>query len=129
MHGAVVADGYAKDRVNFLSRQAFWASAISRETAETNPRISTVPALKIGALFREHQPSVVVLDIEGGEAALIDTDWPTHIRLLVLEFHTKLYPTKTIQQLFDNLSRSGLTYLPWGSRGETVVFQRVDPPT
>jgi len=128
VHGAVVADGYAGATVNFLNRQAFWASAISDQTADKNRRVTPVPALTIGALLRKHRPTVVILDIEGGEAALCDTVWPDHLRLLVMEIHTKLYSSQIMQQIFDGLSRSGLTYMPWGSRAETVVFQRVSGP-
>jgi len=128
VHGAVVADSHGGDTVDFLSRRAFWASAVTREKAADNARIMPVPALGIGGLLAVHQPTVVILDIEGGEADLCDTVWPETVRLLVLEIHTKLYSGQVLQQIFDGLSRSGLTYMPWGSRGETVVFQRVSGP-
>jgi len=125
VHGAVVADGFVGDSVKFRSRQAFWASEISPDSAPDGKRISSVPVVQIGALVRAHRPDVVILDIEGGEAVLFDTDWPADVGLLIMEIHTKIYGADVVQRIFDGLSRSGMTYMPWGSRGETVVFQRV----
>ncbi|MEE9427837.1 MAG: FkbM family methyltransferase [Paracoccaceae bacterium] len=128
VHGAVVGNDFADTHIEFHSKQAFWASAITSENAEGNSRVSRVPALRIGGLLTEHQPSVVILDIEGGEARLCDTSWPDHVRLLIMEIHSKIYSNQVIREIFDGMSRSGMTYMPWGTRGETVVFQRITPP-
>lgn len=125
LHGAVVADDHAGETVDFAVRPAFWASSIAEDGVPDAIRQS-MPALRLSKLFADHRPSVVVMDVEGAEVALCQQVWPDHIRLLVMEIHTNRYPPANVQRIFDGLSRSGMTYMPWGSRGEVLVFQRVD---
>jgi FkbM family methyltransferase len=125
IHGAVVADSHEGDSVSFFVRAAFWASTIAGEGAPPD-KLAEVPALKLTALLAEHQPSVVIMDVEGGELELCQQDWPECVRLVIMEIHTKLYPPSGVKAIFDGMSRSNLTYMPWGTQGEVVVFQRVD---
>ena len=65
------------------------------------------------------------MDIEGGEQGLFEEPWPEHVRLLIIELHPLLYPAAAIQQIFDMMSKSNMTYCPAGSRGQVVVFKRI----
>lgn len=125
-HGAIVSDAYTETKVRFRARQAFWAGAIDAAGPEAAEH-HHVPALQLGDVLTLHRPSLVVMDIEGGEAALIGYPWPQTVRLVIIEIHTKLYPAQTVQALFDGFFAQGFTYMPWGSRGETLVFCRADP--
>jgi FkbM family methyltransferase len=124
LHGAVVADSHGGDTVNFAQRDAFWASSIATEAAPQNI-VHAVPALRLSDLLARYQPSVVVMDVEGAEVELCQQLWPDCVRLLIMEIHTGKYPPASVKAIFDGLSRSNMTYMPWGSRGEVVVFQRV----
>ncbi len=124
--GAVVPDDHAGDHVGFLQRKAFWASALASSSSAPAPgRTVDVPALRFCDLIAQHRPTVLSVDIEGGEAALFDGPLPTHIRLVVMELHPQVYGGAGIKRIFDGLSASGLTYQPRASRGATVVFERV----
>ncbi|MEE9387975.1 MAG: FkbM family methyltransferase [Paracoccaceae bacterium] len=125
VHAAVVPKDHVGDTVKFLPRRAFWASEIASDSPVENPRVTSVPAVTICDLFARFQPSFVIMDVEGSEAQLCREPWPEHVRIVVMEIHSKRYNSRTIQEIFDGMSASGLTYMPWGSRGETVVFQRV----
>lgn len=125
IHGAVVADKHAGDTVSFFVRAAFWASTIADENAPRD-KLTEVPALRLTALLDELRPSVVIMDVEGGELELCQQDWPDCVRLVVMEIHTKLYPPSGVKAIFDGMARNNMTYMPWGTRGEVVVFQRVD---
>lgn len=128
MHGAVVADDWAGTEVPFRLRQGFWASAAAPDarSGETPRQVIAVPALRLGSVLARHRPSVIVLDIEGGEATLFDRPLPGHARLVILELHAKHYGPAGIKRVFDGLSAAGFAYCPAGSRGATVVFER--PP-
>ncbi len=52
-------------------------------------------------------------------------EWPPRVRLLIVEIHTKHYSPQVLKDILDGLSGAAFTYMPWGSRGETLVFQRV----
>ena len=131
INAAVVPDDFSADHVSFHMTAAFWASSLNPTIAKKWKSTETVdvPAVKIGDLMQEHKPTVVIMDIEGGEQGLFDTAWPAHVRLLVIELHPKLYPDEVIKQIFDQMSASGLTYCPAGSRGAVVVFKRVGDTT
>ncbi len=124
LEGAVVADDHSGDSVAFAMRPAFWASSIAGEGVRPD-LVHEVPALRLNALLEEYRPSIVTMDVEGAELDLCQQSWPDHVRLVIMEIHSKRYGAAGIQAIFDGLSRSGLTYMPWGSRGEVVVFQRV----
>ncbi len=133
IHGAAVADDVEETELPFQIARAFWASRLAGEEGEGAEALR-VPALKLGDLARELRPSVVVMDIEGGEVALCQQAWPDCVRLLILEIHPELYGPDRIKAIFDGLSRAGFTYMPWGSRGKVVVQQRLagtppPPPT
>ncbi|WP_457648495.1 FkbM family methyltransferase [Profundibacter sp.] len=131
INAAVVPDDFPEDHITFHMTAAFWASSLNPTIAKRwkSTKSVEVPAIKIGTLFQEHKPTVVIMDIEGGEEGLFDTLWPEHIRLLVIELHPNLYPERVIKQIFDQMSASGLVYCPTGSRGQVVVFKRIEDQT
>jgi len=130
INGAVVPDSFTKDHISFHMTAAFWASSLNPTIAKKwkSTQSVEVPAVKISALMRQHQPSVVIMDIEGGEQGLFEAPWPDHVRLLVIEIHPLLYADEVIQQIFDQMSATGLTYCPAGSYGQVVVFKRLQDP-
>ncbi len=124
LNGAVVGDSHKGDVVRFAMRPAFWASSIATEDVRAD-LVHEVPALRFSELVDTHRPSVVTMDIEGAELELCQQVWPEHVRMLIMEIHTKVYGAVGVKAIFDGLSRSDMTYMPWGSRGEVLVFQRV----
>ncbi|MCK8465397.1 FkbM family methyltransferase [Aliiroseovarius sp. S1339] len=125
LHGAVVADDFTQDSVSFEARAAFWASSILKGSPGKKSQLIDVPALKLRDLFQACEPSFVVMDVEGAEVALAQQDWVETVRLVIMEIHPQLYSPRVIQKIFDGLSRAGFAYMPWGSRGNVVVFQRL----
>lgn len=125
IHAAVVRNDFGANRIRFHARQAFWAGAIATPDAQDHARAVDVPAVTLGALAKAHKPTVVVMDVEGAELELAGQDWPKSVRLIVLEIHSGKYGAAGIQRIFDAFSGAGFAYMPWGSRGETLVFQRI----
>lgn len=129
LNGAVVADTHDGDDVKFAVRDAFWASSISDNEREAAHRLHAVPALRLSDLIDAHRPSIIVMDVEGAEASLCLQPLADCVRILIMEIHTRQYDATVLKKMFDGLSASGMTYMPWGTRGEVVVFQRVAPET
>ncbi|MDH5452461.1 MAG: FkbM family methyltransferase [Paracoccaceae bacterium] len=123
--GAVVPDTFTGDTAILHTGRAFWASSLEGKGISHDVSQVEVPALRIGALLAEHRPTVISIDVEGGELGLFDTALPDHVRLIVMEVHPKKYGSSGVKRIFDGLSAAGLTYSPNGSRGSTVVFERV----
>jgi len=128
INAAVVPDSVTVDHVSFHMTAAFWASSLNTTLAKKwkSTKSVDVPAVRIGELMQEHKPTVVIMDIEGGEQGLFETPWPDYVRLLVVELHPQLYPDQVIKQIFDQMSAAGFIYWPVGSHGQVVVFKRLD---
>lgn len=124
VHAAVVPDSHEGDTVTFAVTGAFWASALAGHEVGEAEKV-TVPAARLSDLLAEHRPSVVVMDVEGAEVEFATQPWPDHVRLLILEIHTKKYPPRSVKALFDGFSAQGFTIMPWGTRGEVIALQRV----
>ena len=80
--------------------------------------------LRISDLLADHRPTLVMMDIEGGEADLAGYAWPDHVRMVILEVHTRGYSADTLRGIITGFFDAGFTYCPWGSRAETLVFER-----
>lgn len=125
IHGAAVAGDHAAGTVPFLARRAFWAAELAKGAKGDPARVADVPAISLAMLLRDHRPSVVVMDIEGAEVDLVSGEWPGSVRLLLMELHVKKYGGQGVRAIFDALSAAGFAYMPWGSRAETLVFERL----
>jgi FkbM family methyltransferase len=123
--GAVVPDTFSGDSVTLNVGRAFWASSLADIDYLQDAKRIDVPAKRIGALVESHRPTVISMDVEGGELALFDSPLPDFVRLVILEIHPAIYGAKGVKRVFDGLSASELAYCPQGSRGSTVVFERV----
>lgn len=124
--GAVVPDDHPGETATLHVRPSFWASSLGTVPESGRGRTETVPALRFGALLDRFRPSVLVLDIEGGELALFDRPLPDPPRLVIMELHPVRYRAAGVRRIFDGLSASGLAYCPVGSAGRLVVFERID---
>ena len=82
--GAVSADG--GDR--WLERTPHLWSTKAHVTAEGSPSLHRVGGLKLSALIASHRPSVLMIDIEGGESQLAPTDLPG-VRAVLIECHSR----------------------------------------
>lgn len=124
--GAAVEDAHDGAPVRFHIRPAFWASARAAEGRDIPAsRLVEVPALRLGDLIARHRPTVLIVDVEGGEIGLFDQPLSDGIRLVILEIHPGRYGPQGTKHVFDRLSASGMAYCPAGSRGDTLVFERV----
>lgn len=123
-HGAVMAEG-GKTPVQFRMGKAFWGSSLAGENDAKDATVTGVPRLGLRALMKESRPHAVVMDVEGAEADLFLKPWPGHVRVVLMELHPKLYSDRILQQIFDCMSVSGLTYDPGVSYRAYVGFRRV----
>lgn len=124
IHGAVVSDGFDEDSLLFNPSDAFWAGRIAPATSDPQ-RVVEVPALKLSALFAAHRPTVVSMDVEGAERHLCRDPWPAHVRLVVLELHSRVYGLAGVKDVLDGMSANDITLKPGDTTGEVIVLQRV----
>lgn len=86
VEGAVVPDNSATAHIDLgVYAEYWWSSALAPGKADRQCRVR---ALTLSALLAEHQPTVLVLDIEGGEVGLFPARLPDCLRLIMIEIHT-----------------------------------------
>jgi FkbM family methyltransferase len=111
--------------VPFYIREDFWASSLSPEPWGYSREVS-VPCLDFGDLLADRKPSMLVCDIEGGEAnLLLGTTSMRSVRKIILELHQRIVGLSGIRDIFLHLSKQGFAYDPSLSEGAVVVFRRV----
>lgn len=123
--GAVVADTERAETLTFTLRRAFWASSLTPPENARFTRTVAVPALRFGDLLARFSPTVLSIDIEGGEIGLFSAPLPALLRLVMMEVHPSVYGNAGVKQIFDAFSLQGFGYCPIGSSGATVVFERI----
>jgi len=97
--------------LEFYLRADFWASSME---PDSRPYVSSVkiPSFGIKELIAKHDPTVIVCDIEGGELGLFDEADLSNVRLVVMEFHPKVYGDQNVEALYDLFNRRGLQIIP-----------------
>lgn len=108
----------------FYLRQNFWASSMEPDSRPYRAEIA-VPALDINALLADLRPTVMLVDIEGGELGLFDRADLSCVRAMVIELHPKLYGPEGVQAVSDVLVTKGLLPHPDNDPDSAVlVFER-----
>lgn len=120
VHAAAVADGCCEMELHVPA--AFWAASLEDAPGT---RAVTVPARPAEALIADHDPTVLVVDVEGAEAGFFAHPLPGTLRLIVVELHPPRYPRAAIRDLFARLGARGFAYEPKGSSGAVVCFHRL----
>lgn len=97
--------------LDFYLRKDFRASSIE---PDSHPYVSVVqvPSLGITDLIKDQDPTVIAIDIEGGELGLLDHADLSNVRLLIIEFHPKIYGDENVRAITDMLAKKGLKIGP-----------------
>jgi FkbM family methyltransferase len=83
-----------------------------------------VPRLAVNGLLRERRPTLLVVDVEGGESELLPAiDW-TGIRKLVLELHPDVIGAARCRELVTGLESHGLREVRALSSARKKYFER-----
>lgn len=128
LNGVAMPDCGKESFIPFYVRSDFWASSLFPEPWGYSREVS-VPCLDFKALLATHQPSLLICDIEGGEANLLGSiPCMPSVRKIVLELHQDVTGAEGIRDIFLNLSKQGFAYDPFLSQRGVVVFRRLNKP-
>ena len=129
LHGVGTCN-IASATTDFWKREHFWASSLSplKNDPDSVQRIQ-VPLIDLNEVMRRHAPTVLVMDIEGGEIDLLSTLDLSTCRHVVIELHPRVYGLEGVDRCIQALSEQNMVYDAKRSRGGTVVvFSRVSAP-
>ncbi len=97
--------------LDFYLRKDFWASSME---PDSRPYVDVVqvPSFGIKDLIQKQNPTVIAIDIEGGELGLFDKADLSKVRLLIIEFHSKVYGKANVTAITKLLEKKGLKVDP-----------------
>ena len=92
--------------VTFYLRPSFLGSSLIYNDQRQNDPVE-VPTASFEAIRQSFRPTVLIMDIEGGEADFLAHADLTGIRAIVIEFHPNVYGRPVMQQLKKKLRDAG----------------------
>lgn len=125
--GVVFADDSEKS-VPFYVRSQFWGSSLEKREGETGATTVNIPVSAIRDVIAEFKPTMIVCDIEGGEAALFDGSALPGVRKIMMEVHQQHIGRNAMAKLFANMAKAGFHYDQDNSVGAVVLFCSVVLP-
>ena len=123
VENAVLTDG-PETSADFYIRRDFVASSLDNTSGGRIVETVTVPAHNVNDVLQRLNPTLLICDIEGGEASLLPAADLSGLRVAIIELHPKTIGPTGISAIFDAMSRAGLIYDPDTSRGKVVAFLR-----
>ena len=103
----------------------FWASS-TRAGPDSHP--VTRPTVDVNRLIATHRPTILLMDIEGGELQLLPGLDLSGLRRLIIEFHPEHGPAAPISTCIAGLLAQGFTYDLAASTPRVLVFDRSPAP-
>lgn len=114
---AVTSDG--RDLTFFQDSNILSSSAYERELESKQ---ITVASIAIDKLVTAHNPSVLLMDVEGSEVELLPACNMSNVKTIIVEMHPHIVGPETISALSDRVQSQGFTLAD--TRHKTYLFNR-----
>jgi FkbM family methyltransferase len=127
-HGVVIAGGgHGDGSIDFYLDDDPWISSTEpaaggRTDAPPRRRVSA-PVLGLDELLAQHAPTVLMIDIEGGERELLRAPMARPPRLVLVEIHTPHFGERAGVETIQALTDRGYRLID--QRGWTYAFSRI----
>ena len=108
-------------RASFNICSQFWKST-TKGNKDTS-RSVTVPALAWNEIFLQSSPSVLVIDIEGGEEDLVDFWKLDGVRSIIIEIHPWIIGDLSAMRVSTSLTEAGFQEIE--RSGNVHLFERI----
>lgn len=122
---AVVAPVKTAPTLPFYLHQEFWASSLIPVKKRHRVGVVQTPVISIAEMLEDHAPTLLIIDIEGGEVDLLEGARLDGVQKILMEVHFKVIGFAGMKLVFDRLSEQGFAYDARHSAQAVVVFQRV----
>ena len=107
---------------DFYVHEDFWASG-THDFLGKPLKVKTTPFQR---RLEEIRPTMLIVDIEGGEATLFEGMDLTGVKKILLEVHQPTIGRRGMKRLFDCLSEQDFHYDMWHSCRSIVTFSHID---
>lgn len=112
------------DTMDFFVRRDIWASSLNGQIWGWERKVST-EVVDLHALIDDLRPSVMIVDIEGGEGQLFRNFSPGQLRHVYVELHKQVIGPRGVRRVFNQMARTGFAYDPAFSAHGVVTFTRI----
>lgn len=120
VHHEVLSDAGAE--VDFYLHEDFWGSG----THSFLGKPIKVPATPFQHRLDAVRPTMIIVDIEGGEESLFDGADLRGVMKIMVELHQPTIGRRGVKRLFDTLAAREFHYDSWHSSRSVVTFSHVD---
>lgn len=110
--------------VPFYIRKDFWASSLAPQPWGYVEQVD-VPVISSAEMLRRHEPTMLVVDIEGGELELFRDISLAGVKKIYVELHQKAIGPLGMKRVFEFFSSHDFHYDQDHSHGSVVLFRRV----
>ncbi len=124
VENAVAFPSPAMTSCRFYVRREFWASSL--DAGDAYLQAIDVPVLDLDRLIEDVRPTLLVVDIEGGEVELLERVNLGGIRKVFLELHQGVIGREGMRRVFATMAARYFHYDQYHSEGSVVLFSRVD---
>lgn len=114
--------GREDGETDFFVHEDFWASGTHDFLGE---RVR-VPVTSFQKRLDETRPTLLVVDIEGGEEALFEDVNLAGVKKIMVELHQPTIGRRGVKRVFDLLSARDFHYDMWHSTRSVVTFSHVE---
>lgn len=121
-HGVLTSNGSEKT-TKFYIREDFWASSISASDQPYSQCVD-VPVLNLESVLEEIKPTMLIVDIEGGERDFFSSSTFPGVKKILVELHPQLIGNEGVREIFQTLSAKGFYYDCYNSLYSVIHFLR-----
>ncbi|MEL7465441.1 MAG: FkbM family methyltransferase [Pseudomonadota bacterium] len=124
--GVAISDAAEEPESGFLDfhiADPFFSSSLLPVRAAVE--VCKTPTFRLSSAIREHDPTALVLDIEGGEREIFEGTDLGGVTKVFLELHKRLIRPSGVKKVFDDLSAQNFAYDQSISCGGMLLFRKV----
>jgi FkbM family methyltransferase len=122
---AVAMPKPVSNSTSFYVRSDFWASSLSPQPWGYE-KVIDVAVVDLNALIERFRPTMMIVDIEGGEIDLFEGSELGTVKKILMEVHQHVIGRSGMKKVFDALSARNFHYDQWHSSKNVVTFSAVD---
>ena len=111
--------------IDFYIRRDFWASSLDGEPWGYEKTVK-VATRDFQSEIDRIKPTMLIVDIEGGEMGLFPNINLAGVKKVFLEVHQEAIGRKGMKRIFDEMSTRGFHYDQWHSSGSVILFSHVE---
>lgn len=112
-------DGMSK----FYLHDSFWASSLIKWEGAKEVDVKMT---RFQDRLEEIKPSLLIVDIEGGELELFDFIDLSGVKKIFIELHQNTIGREGMLHVFEVLARQNFHYDQWHSKGAVILFSLID---